>query len=143
MGAEQHLILSNAAFDRQVENQKGLHGITFAPHFGKIATEKGGIHEKSIDHLGDTRAADLGGERSQGGDLSALFAGPELVRVVSEMPCGLLQFVLFRIGAADRETHLFLLHPHLPELRIFQMQKDQVRDEPIKSRRNSRDQEKE
>lgn len=88
---------------------------------------KGEIHEKSIDHLGGTRAADLRGRRSPGGDLSALFAGPELVRVVSEMPCGLLQFVLFRVGAAGWETHLFLLHPHLPEMRIFQMQKAQVK----------------
>ena len=99
----------------------------FAPRDRReIKTGKGGIHEKSIDHLGGTGAADLGGERSQGGGLSALFAGPELVRVVSEMPCGLLQLVLFRIGAADQKTHLFLLHPHLPEMRIFQMQKTQV-----------------
>ena len=101
----------------------------FAPPRGKrkIQTGKGGIHEKSIDDLGGTGAADLRGRRSPGGDLPALFEGPELVRVVSEMPCGLLQFVLFRIGAADRETHLFLLHPHLPEMRIFQMQKVQVK----------------
>ena len=58
--------------------------------------------------------------------MSALSEGPELVRVVSEMPDGLLQLVLLRIGSADQETHLFLLHPHLPEMRIFQMQKTQV-----------------
>ena len=105
------------------------HVLFVCPARGKrnIKTGKGEIHEKSIDHLGDTGAADLRGRRSPGGDLSALFAGPELVRVVSEMPCGLLQFMLFRVGAADRETHLFLLHPHLPEMRIFQMQKAQVK----------------
>ena len=58
--------------------------------------------------------------------MSALSEGPELVRVVSEMPDGLLQLVLLRIGSADQETHLFLLHADLPELRIFQMQKTQV-----------------
>ena len=103
------------------------HVLFVCLYFIKIETGKGEIHEKSIDHLGGTGAADLRGQRSPRGDLSALFEGPELVRVVPEMPCDILQFVLLRIGAADQETHLFLLHPHLPAMRILQMQKTQVR----------------
>ena len=100
----------------------------FAPPRGKrkFETGKGGLHEKSIDDPGGTGAADLRGQRCPCRDLSALFEGSELVRVVSEMPDGLLQLVLLRIGSADQETHLFLLHADLPELRIFQMQKTQV-----------------